>query len=212
MLEDVPRKIMNELNAGIYAFNLEGEQGLYLNKFLLEPLVHLNKVYNVPFKEMLKRTIHQEDVGSVIRGYEFLKSNSKAIHVSLRRAQVHADSPFYWFINFLGLERTEGSSCLRVRGIQFDIDPKQKLDSSRISTLKSAGFEIDKDVLEHQFGKKGVEFIKLIVLGYSSDEVKRKLNVTEDEFDELLHSIKYELNFPAEWDRYFSNVLSYLLQ
>ena len=89
------KKELDQFNYGLYSYNVIGEPDLYLNKFSIEQLGGVNKVYKTSVDNIINRVIHPEDQEMGIRSVKLVAEHPSQLFIHFRRFLIR-EKEFQW--------------------------------------------------------------------------------------------------------------------
>ncbi len=187
------KKTLDNLNCGVYSYNVLGEPDLYINKFSLNQLGDLNKVYKTSITDIISRVIHPLDQGTCIKAVKSISSNADQLYIHFGRFLIKSNQYKWMFVIHGANEITEEGNTKRIISFAKFVDHEFDNIQEWKERLELIGFNICPESLTVQLGNS------LNYLLFNILEIKDK-NTRVKELHKVLQELREKINLPAEWE------------
>ena len=190
LLPFVHRATLMELpGGGVYEFDVEDPEFIFINKYNLNIFGSINKFYASSVYDITDRIIHPDDLQRSKDGIAFLVHNPYNLFIHFRRILYHTNE-YHWMLTITGVMTfNDTGTAKQFRGIAIPIEFDGKKDFlTSVESIAETGIEITLKHLEVMFGKEAVEMIQ----NYFESSAPRISY-------EVYQSFKNQINCPTDW-------------
>lgn len=184
ILPYLTKQTLDNLNCGVYSYNVTGDPELFINKFCLEHLGTINKVYKTSISQIIHRVIHPDDQELGLVAVKTIAENPNQVFIHFRRFLIN-ESEYKWMFVINGAnEMHDDGRTKRIISyatfINSDLSDLEKC----IEDIELIGFDISPQSLKHQLGQQLSEDFMSILAEESSfkrngKEIKTAFNIPD---------------------------------
>ena len=193
ILPCLSKKTLDELNCGVYSYNVKGEPELFINTFSLNQLGGLNKVYKASIADIISRVIHPLDQKFGSMALQTISEHADQLYIHFRRFLIK-NSQYKWMFVVNGANQiTEEGNTKRIisfaKFLDFESDNIQECKED----LELIGFDICAKSLYVQLGHPlNGQLFNILTIEDNKTRAK-ELSLIEEE-------LRGKLNFPPDWE------------
>lgn len=181
------------MDCSIYSYNVIGEPNLFINKFSLEALGGLNKVYKASVENIISRIVHPDDQEIGLKAVNVVSKDHTQLFIHFRRFLFNETEYRWVFVVNGAIEITDTGDTKRILSYAKMLSSDFNEFYNCLQNLEFIGYRINNESLKTQLGSTfSDEVFEIIKI---KDPEKRKL-----EFKRIENELRLKLHTPDIWD------------